>query len=76
MTPESEKLLMDKVNNIHLLLAGSEYDKSVGLVNRFEKIEKYIEGDKKFKQKVAGGVAVGTPVLVAICEYIKHKLGF
>lgn len=77
MTPEQEI----KLDKIHELLAGSLEKK--GLVHKVEEHEldiydlrDYKQKDEKFKNKVAGGIAVGTPILVMAWNWIqKHILG-
>lgn len=74
MTPSQE----EKLDKIHELLAGSLEKK--GLVHRMGEMEEdvaelkiYKVKDEKLKNKVAGGVAVGIPVLTGIWNWIlKH----
>ena len=73
MTPDQEMELFEKINNIHTLLAGSEYDEDSGLVKRVQKVETYIAKDEALKMKIAGGMAVGTPIFVVMWDYIKRK---
>lgn len=69
MTPEQEKLLRD----VHEAIVGNGPMGHKGLVSRMQDVEQYQTNDKRFKNRVAGGVAVGTPVLLAVWEYIKWK---
>lgn len=75
MTPEQEK----KLDKIHELLAGS-LDKK-GLVHKVGEIDYdvknlkiYKSNDEKFKAKVAGGLAVGTPIAVGIWHWLWGKI--
>lgn len=75
MTPEQEI----KLDKIHELLAGSLEKK--GLVHKVEEHEldiydlrEYKEKDQKFKNKVAGGIAAGTPLLVGLWHWIISKI--
>ena len=82
---ESEKLdkLLETVariekrgEKIELAVLGNEELEIDGLVDKVKRHERYIDGDKKLKAKIAGGVAVGTPVLVILWERIQHWLGW
>lgn len=75
MTPDQE----EKLDKIHELLAGSLEKK--GLVHKVEGMEdelrdlkKYKNNDEKFKAKVAGGIAVGTPILVGAWHWFWGKI--
>ncbi len=75
MTPAQEK----KLDKIHELLAGSLEKK--GLVHKVEEHEldiytltEYKKNDEKFKNKVAGGIAVGTPLFVGLWHWIISKI--
>lgn len=75
MTPAQEQ----KLDKIHELLAGTLYEK--GLVHKVDEMEldvkdlrEYKEKDEKLKNKVAGGVAAGVPILSGIWTLIWNKL--
>jgi len=75
MTPDQEK----KLDKIHELLAGSLESK--GLVHKVNEMEKDVKGlktykekDEKLKNKIAGGVVIGTPLLTAFWHYILGKI--
>lgn len=75
MTQEQE----DKVDMIYELLAGSLEKK--GLVHKVEEhdldiydLREYKEKDQKFKNKMAGGIAAGTPLLVGLWHWIIGKI--
>lgn len=53
---------------------GDEQAKIKGLAQRQSDTEDYIENDKKFKQKVAGGLFVVSIAGVPLWEWVKHKL--
>ncbi len=72
-------LLELKISQLRIerALLGDEEWKQSGLVHEVAELKLYKEKDEKFKQKVAGGVAVGIPVLTvfwhAFTEWIKTK---
>lgn len=75
MTPAQE----EKLDKIHELLAGSLERK--GLVHKVGELEAdmielkdYKEKDERFKSKVVGGLAVGTPVAAGIWQLIWNKI--
>ena len=67
----SEGLLMTVKNNSAYLQALKEEK----IIEAVQHNTKYINGDKKLKNKIIGGVAVGTPVAVLLWERIAHFLG-
>ncbi len=69
MTPEQEKLLRD----VHTAIVGNEGIGHKGLVSRMQEVEEYQVKDKRFKNRIAGGVSVGTPFLLGLWEWIKYK---
>lgn len=69
MTPEDRK----KLDEVHAAIVGNESIGHKGLIPRMQEVEKYQEKDRHFKNKIAGGVAVLTPALLAIWEWIKYK---
>lgn len=71
MTAEQEEMLKD----VHDAVVGNLRLGNKGIVVRLQEAEDYIEKDKKFKQKVAGGIAVGTPILVVLWHKIQALLG-
>lgn len=70
MTPEQQQ----KLNEIHTAIIGKPELGQPGIIPRLEKLEKYQEKDRAFKQKAAGGIAVGSGVFVLVVEWIKGKL--
>lgn len=75
MSPAQEQ----KLDEIHQLLAGSLEKK--GLVHKVDEMELHVKDlkdykdkDEKLKNKVAGGVAVGVPVISGIWTLIWNKL--
>ena len=75
MNADQEK----KLDSIHELLAGTLEKK--GLVHKVDEMEatvfqlkKYKERDERFKNTVAGGVAVGTPLLVVAWHWIVKNI--
>lgn len=75
MTPDQER----KLDKIHELLAGSLEKKGlvhkVGEMDRTVKeLKDYKDSDEKFKNKVAGGLAIGTPLAVGFWQYIWGKI--
>jgi hypothetical protein len=70
MTPEQER----KLNELHTAIVGNEEMGHEGLVTRVKRHEKYIEDDRKFKNKVAGGVAVGTVAATGIWTFIREHV--
>lgn len=69
MTPENEK----KLNEVHAAIVGNEAIGHKGLIPRMQDVEKYQDKDRRFKNKLAGGFTVGTPVVIALWEWIKYK---
>lgn len=45
----------------------------LGLAKRVKDAENYIDEDKKFKAKVAGGLFISIPIFGAVWEWVKHK---
>lgn len=75
MTPEQEK----KLYEIHELLAGSLDKKGLAhKVNEMDvvvmELKTYKEEDEKFKHKVAGGLVVGTPILIIFWTWFKENV--
>lgn len=69
MTPNYEK----KIDDLHNAIVGNPEMGHHGLVSRVRDVEDYQQKDKEFKHKVAGGLAVGTPILVAFWHWLlKH----
>lgn len=71
MTPEQEQ----KLDDLHDAIVGNLRLGNKGIVLRLQELEDYKEKDQKFKNKVAGGIAVGTPVLVVVWHQIQKVLG-
>lgn len=59
---------------VETALFGDDDSQIPGLAKRVHDNEKYIEKDKRFKQKMAGGVAVMTPALVLAWDWIKQHI--
>lgn len=70
MTREQEK----KLDEIYVSIVGNPSMGQRGLAERVKNLEEYKKKDQAMKSKVAGGLAVGTPLFIIIVEYIKHKL--
>lgn len=69
MTAEQIKQL----NEVHAAIVGNKDLGQKGIIPRLEEVERYQNNDKIFKAKVAGGLAVGTPILVGLWNWIlKH----
>jgi hypothetical protein len=58
-----------KLDEVHAAIVGNKTGNK-GIIKRLEDLETYKEGDVNLKAKVAGGVFVGTPILVGIWHYI------
>jgi hypothetical protein len=73
---EDIKEIKRSLTRIEMAVLGDEEAGTTGLVKRMKTLEDYKEADQKFKHKVAGGIAVGTPVLVVAWSWIKtHVFG-
>jgi hypothetical protein len=70
MTTDQEQ----KLNELHTAIVGNPALGNKGIVARLQDVEKYQETDKAFKYKVAGGMAVGTPILVVAWHWLKGKI--
>lgn len=69
MTTEQIK----KLDEVHAAIVGNEKLGQEGIIPRLNKLEEYQRNDKIYKAKVAGGLAVGTPIFVAFWNWIlKH----
>jgi len=69
MTVEQQQ----KLNEVHAAIVGNPSLGTKGIIKRIDELEAYKEQDEKFKNKVAGGLAVGTPIFVAFWHWItKH----
>lgn len=66
MSPDQEKLLKD----VHTAIVGNESLGQKGIIPRLNDVEKYQQKDKLYKAKVAGGIAVGTPIFVAFWHWL------
>lgn len=76
MTPEQEEKLDDvhrKVTEVYLALTGNEKLGHKGIITRVVAVEKYQEKDRRFKHRLAGAIALATPVLVVLWEWIQRK---
>ena len=70
MTPQQEQ----KLNEIHAAIVGNPAMGQKGIIPRLTELEKYRERDEKFKNRIAGGLAFGTPVLVIVWHWIQKKI--
>lgn len=79
MTKEQEVKLDNcelKIREVHAALVGNETLGHRGIVSRINALEEYKENDKKLKNKIAGGVAVGSVIGGSIWTWIsKHIFG-
>lgn len=70
-------LLQESTSRIEKALIGDEKFKQKGIIHIVQEHQKHIENDKNFKAKVAGGLAVGTPIFVMawhwIVDWFKNK---
>jgi len=72
MTTDQEK----KLDEIYTAIVGNPNTGVTGLAQRVSKLEDYKETDEKLKAKVAGGLAIGTPILVGLYHWLlDHLLG-
>ena len=55
-----------RVERIERVLLGDEEAEQDGLVHKVKDHSQYIENDKKFRNKVLGGIVVGTPFFIII----------
>lgn len=53
----------EKLNAIYEEIIGNPVMKRKGIIDRIESLENYKKKDEKLKQKIAGGAAVGIPLL-------------
>lgn len=65
MNSDQEK----KLNEVHTAIVGNDLGQK-GIVKRLEDLEKYEQRDKIYKAKVAGGLAIGTPIFVAFWHWL------
>lgn len=62
-----------KLDEVHAAIIGNEKLGQEGIIPRLNKAEQYIQNDKIYKAKVAGGLLVGVPLLDAFIHWIgKH----
>lgn len=52
-----------KLDEVHAAIIGNEKLGQEGIIPRLNKAEQYIQNDKIYKAKVAGGLLVGVPLL-------------
>ena len=64
-----------RVERIERVLLGDEEAEQDGLVQKFKNHSEYIENDKKFRNKVIGGIAVGTPIFIVFWDKLLHIIG-
>lgn len=70
MTPSQEK----KLNDIHVAIIGNKETGIRGLAERVKNLEDYKKKDQALKNKLIGGISVGTPLFIGIIEWAKSKL--
>ena len=64
-----------RVERIERVLLGDEEAEQDGLVHKVKDHSQYIENDKKFRNKVLGGIAVGTPIFIVFWDKLLHIIG-
>ena len=64
-----------RVERIERVLLGDEEAEQDGLVHKVKNHSDYIENDKKFRNKVIGGIAVGTPIFIVFWDKLLHIIG-
>ena len=64
-----------RVERIERVLLGDEEAEQDGLVHKVKDHSQYIENDKKFRNKVIGGIAVGTPIFIVFWDKLLHIIG-
>ena len=64
-----------RVERIERVLLGDEEAEQDGLVHKVKDHSQYIENDKKFRNKVLGGIAVGTPMFIVFWEKLLQIIG-
>ena len=64
-----------RVERIERVLLGDEEAEQDGLVHKVKNHSDYIENDKKFRNKVLGGIAVGTPIFIVFWDKLLHIVG-
>ena len=64
-----------RVERIERVLLGDEEAEQDGLVQKVKYHSDYIENDKKFRNKVLGGIAVGTPIFIVFGDKLLHIVG-
>ena len=64
-----------RVERIERVLLGDEEAEQDGLVQKVKYHSEYIENDKKFRNKVLGGIAVGTPIFIVFWDKLLHIVG-
>lgn len=69
MTEDQER----KLNEIYAAIVGNEKMGHKGIIHRLKDVEKYQEKDRRFKNWLAGVVAVITPVLVIVWAWVQKR---
>jgi hypothetical protein len=64
-----------RLERIERVLLGDEEAEQDGLVQKVKYHSQYIENDKKFRNKVLGGIAVGTPIFIIFWDKFLHLIG-
>lgn len=62
-----------KLDEVHAAIIGNEKLGQEGIIPCLNKAEQYIQNDKIYKAKVAGGLLVGVPLLDGFIHWLsKH----
>ena len=64
-----------RVERIERVLLGDEEAEQDGLVQKVKYHSQYIENDKKIRNKILGGIAVGTPIFIIFWDKFLHIIG-
>lgn len=60
-----------KLDEVHAAIIGNEKLGQEGIIPRLNKAEQYIQNDKIYKAKVAGGLLVGVPLLDGFIHWLR-----
>jgi len=72
MTTDQEK----KLDDIYTAIVGNQNTGVKGLASRVDSLEAYKESDEKLKGKIAGGLIIGTPILIGLYHwFLDHFFG-
>lgn len=62
-----------KLDEVHAAIIGNKDLGQEGIIPRLNKAEKYIQDDKIYKAKVAGGLLIGVPLIDGFLHWLgKH----